>query len=164
MNIQDRAREITLPVSGKTLKVVRISPLLLDDFFSSLPRPPDPPSQRVEYAGGVVKEEPNAASPEYQVALDQHAYHNGLAIIDFCIELGVECEVDAEAVAKLRKWGDRRGVTLPEDDKLLYVSRILTQGNEDLVAIRQAVLGRVQPTEEAVEKAADSFPGEVSGA
>lgn len=163
MSKQDRAREITLPISGKVVKVIRISPLLLDDFFASLPRPPDPPTQKIEYAGGVTKEEPNPASPEYETALDRHAYRNGLAVIEFCIEMGVECDVDADAVAKLREWAKRHGVTLPEDDKVVYVSRILTQGNEDLVAIRRGVLGLIQPTEEAVDKAADSFPGKIPG-
>lgn len=163
MTVQDRAREITLPTSGAMLRIKHISPLLMDDFNASLPRPPEPPSQEVAYPGGVTKSEPNPSHPDHERALAEHDYRIGLKIIEFCIEFGADCEVDETQVKQLREWAARRNVTLPDDDKVLYVSRILAQSNRDLVAIRQGVLGLLQPTEEAVQKAADSFPGEVSG-
>lgn len=159
--MSENLRDLTLPSSGVTLKIKRIPTLLLDDFWRSLPPPPKPPMQKVKY-GEEEREEPNVAHPDYAEALAKYDYDLGLRMIEFAVQFGVECEIDQEAVAAVQAWAEKAGVELPGSDKLVYITRVLAHG-EELAMIREAVLGRIEPTEKEVGRKAESFPGPVQG-
>lgn len=156
------ARELTLPVSGAVVGVRRIPSMLLDDYRKSMPKTPTPPMQEVEY-NGVKSMEPNPSHPDYAQTMRDYLYNLGIQMIAFAVRFGVEVTVDEQAVKELRDWAQENGVQLPTDDKLLYVTRILAQGEDDLAAIQEAVFGRVQPTEATVEQTVQTFPSPVQG-
>lgn len=160
--MSDDLKDLTLPSSGVVLKIRRIPTLLLDDFWRNLPLPPAPPMQKVDYGDGKEHEEPNPGHPDYARTIDRYDYEVGLRMLEFAALFGVECEVDQEAVARVRGWAEKAGIELPGDDKLVYVTRILATG-PDLRAIQEAVFGRVQPTEKEIGRKADRFQGEVPG-
>lgn len=156
-------KEIRLPDSGQLLHVRRMPVSLLEDFRRTEPPPPGPPMQQVDYGGGKIKEEPNPAHPDYVGMLQDYYAALFDRASEFAIEFGVECEIDPKAIEKVRRWAEKRGAVLPDNDLVLYVTRVLAVTGKDLLTIQSAVFGRVEPTEEAVDKAAESFPGPVQG-
>lgn len=151
----------TFPDSGVTIKTRKVSPLLLAEIQKTLP-PPTPPMQEVDY-GGTKKMEPNPAHPDYAAALATYRAEFSNLIFRALVLIGVECEVDAEAVGKLRADMQQFNVTLPPEDKFVYVAHILCTSNEDVTALRDLLLRHSQPTEGAVAEAVDRFPAEVQG-
>ena len=152
---------VTLPDSRATLEVNYVSPLLLNDIRKALRRiilKPEQPLVEVAY-GETKKWEANPAHPEYRAALTDYNADFGQEFFQKLVRFGVQCEVDAQAVSKLRERAAAQGeLELPEDDLVLYVTRILVTSQADMQAIMNAVLRRSQPTEEAVtEKVADDF-------
>jgi len=147
-------------LNGVTLKIKRISPLLVNDIRKSVKRKfsrPEPPLQDVDYGDGKKVKEPNPAHPDYKAALSDYNAETGEEFIHALIRLGVECEVDEYAVKALREIAD--DLALPDDDKVLYISRILVASPKDLQTLQDAILGRIQPTEAAIAEKVDSFPG-----
>lgn len=153
--------EITLPDSGKTLRVRRVPVFLLREVQKSVKRPV-PPLVTVNYETGP-RQEPNRADPDYLAAVEDYGMALGEKMIQLVIKRGVECEVDAEAVAQLRADMGELGVELAGNDKQVYVTYICCETPADLSALQAAVLRQSQPTEEATSEALDRFPGPVSG-
>lgn len=151
----------TFPDSGVTIKTRKVSPLLLAEIQKTLP-PPTPPMQEVDY-GGTKRMEPNPVHPDYVQALAAYRADFSNLIFRALVLIGVECEVDAEAVGKLRADMQQFGVTLPPEDKFVYVAHILCTSNEDVTALRDLLLRHSQPTEVAVAEATERFPAEVQG-
>jgi hypothetical protein len=150
---------VTLPDSGVTLQIKRISPMLLVDLRKQLKRgtpKPMPPLQEVLLGDEKVLQ-PNDAHPDYLAALQDYNADIGQRYIEAIIQLGVECEIDAGAVGALRE--SDLGEFLPKNDKVVYVSRIAASSERDLMALQNAILGRAQPTEAAVGEAAEGFRG-----
>lgn len=153
--------EVALPDSGVTLRIKRISPMLLVDLRKNLKRTvakPEPPMQEV-LIGDEKKLQPNDAHPDYLAAMQEYNSELGLRYMEAIIKLGVECEVDQDEVRELRE--SAVGPDLPEDDKVVYVSRVAVTSERDMQALQNAILGRSQPTEGAAQAAADSFPNKV---
>ena len=152
---------VTLPDSGVTLQIKRISPMLLVDLRKQLKRgiaKPQPPLQEV-LIGDEKKMQPNEAHPDYLAALQDYNADIGQLYIEAIIYLGVECEIDAASVLALRE--SDLGEFLPKSDKVVYVSRIACESERDLTLMQNAILGRAQPTEAAVGESAESFPSQV---
>src|SRR3990167_2097736 len=149
---------VTLPDSRATLEVNYVSPPLLNDMRKAIRRTilkPEPPLVEVAY-GETKKWEANPAHPEYRAALADYNADFGQEFFQQLVRFGVQCEVDARAVSELRERA--AALELPEDDLVLYVTRILVTSQADMQALMNAVLRRSQPTEEAVtEKVADDF-------
>lgn len=149
--------DFTFPDSGVTVSIKRLSPILLNDIRKAIRREapkPKPPMHNVNY-GGNIKEEENPNDPAYLEALTEYNALVGELFVDRLIRYGVECQVDAEAVRELRE--SAPDLELPDNDKVLYVSRICIQTNADLTALQEAILARSQPTEAAIGGAAEKF-------
>ena len=149
---------VTLPDSRAVLEVKFVSPLLLNDLRKAIRRThpkPEPPLVEVAY-GETKKWEANPAHPEYRAALTDYNADFGQEFFQQLVRFGVRCEVDARAVSELRERA--AALELPEDDLVLYVTRILVTSQADMQALMNAVLRRSQPTEEAVtEKVTEDF-------
>lgn len=153
--------EITLP-SGATLRVKRISPMTLIAIERAHPDP-RPPLQEVDYGNGSHRREPNPLDPQYQLDLAAHQQTKNLLILQAFVRLGVEVEVDAARLADYRADMAALGVTLPDDDKYVYVANILCETNDDLMVLRNAIESGSIPTEAAIAERAATFPGAVQG-
>lgn len=154
--------EITLPDSGATIRVKRISPMTLIAIERANPDP-KPPLQEVDYGNGSKRREPNPLDPAYQQALLEHQQTKNLLVLQAFIRLGVEVEIDAARLAAYRADMQALGVELPADDKYIYVANILCETNNDLGALRAGIEGRSIPTEQGVSDKLETFPGDVQG-
>lgn len=162
-------QEVVLPDSGATVRVKFVGPLLLGDIMKAarrevgkvLPKPA-PPMQEVPYQTGT-RLEPNPLHPDYEAALAEHENAVGQAFAEKLFRYGVDVDLDDSAkaqVAALRaEFGEE--AELPENDKALYVTRVLVQSNADFVALQNAIMGRVQPSEAGVAAATEAFPAAV---
>lgn len=151
--------EFTFPGSGGVVRVRRIPPMLLRDLQRKF-KPPRPPRQEVQFEKGV-RTIPNPEHPDHVEALAAYEEELGDRILRLVVRLGVQCEVDAAAVAALRAEMAEEGIELEADDKYVYVTRILAETTEDLEALQQAVLGASTVTEEEVAAARERFRGAV---
>lgn len=150
----------TFPDSGVTIQARKVSPLLLSEIQKTIPVP-KPPLQEVDY-GGVKKQESNPNHPDYQAALTAYRQEFSNLIFRALILIGVDVEVDVEAVTKLRADMQQFNVTLPPEDKFVYVAHILCTSEQDVTALRDLLLRHSQPTEGATAEAVERFQPEVS--
>lgn len=154
--------EFTFLGSGITVKLRTVAPMLLDKVRSSVPKP-EAPLNEVDYGDGQKRMERNYGDPDYQAALKEAERAAGEKTIRVLFLLGVECDVDTEAVENLRRTMRAFGVELDDDDKWVYLSNICLIDQQDIYNLRDAILRRSQPTEVAIGESLETFRGDVSG-
>lgn len=158
--------EYTFQDTGITVRLRKLSPLLRDDIDTDLRRrfpQPVPPIVETE----LGKEE-NAADPDYRERLArwsiEHVERLGEEWFRAIVELAIECEVDTEAVEKVRAYAKRRGLRLDDDDKYVFVRHVCIATKEDIADLRETVTRRSLPTQEAVDAHKATFRGDAPGA
>ena len=153
----------TFESTGREIKVRKVSWLftsaLYEDYSKKNPQP-KPPKQKVNYGDGDVVEE-NRAHPEFVRQLQEWETARREWVERearyLYVELGVECEVDSEAVARVREAMLRRGVELETDDKFVYVYYVCIGSTQDYNDFVEAITRRSRPTEGEIAKSAESF-------
>lgn len=153
-------KEITLPDSGATVRILFVSPMLLNDLRKRAQRgleKPAPPLQEVDYGNGSKKSQPNPLHPDYVAALREYNTAMGQKFIELMFKWGVECDIDGEKVRAMRALAAEDEIDLPADDRTLYLTRILATTAADIEALQDAILGRAQPTEQAVSEKLETF-------
>lgn len=162
----------TFPDTGITVQLHKVSPLLRDDIDAMLRRqfpPPDPPLNTVPsgFGDGAPRQEPNEADPNYQMALArwriEHINRTGDKLMELAIRSYIVCDVDHEAVARLRASMQALGVELDPDDAYVYISRICIGTPDDQRDLSTALFTRAAALREAAQAHKDTFPGDVSG-
>lgn len=172
----------TFKDSGITVTLGKLGPGTMQDLQRSImkqwrasddpaKREPKPPVFQTD-----VGPESNDADPEYQkkryawmVRVNEELSER---LLDFAALYAVECTIDQAALDHLRATHVAMGFPLDEPehlsqeqrDQLLYVTRICIATAEDITEFIQAVTGRSQPTQEAVQAHIDTFQGDVPGA
>lgn len=161
----------TFPTSGFTIKIRRLSPFAVNDLQAAIqkeyPRP-EPPVNLVDYGDGKQVAEPNTADPHYSERLQAHetfiTQEIATRFTKVLTSRAIECEVDADEVAEIRRDMAAVGVTFDGDsDKEIYVRYVLIQSEQDMDLLRDTVLSRSQPTEAAIADNVTAFRGDVSG-
>lgn len=143
--------------NGRKVNVVRVSPLTWREFERGIERP-RPPAQETEL--GV---EENYAHPDYVQALAEYQAKLNEARFDGLIMLGIDTDVDAEAVTRLRQRAARLHITIDEDDLLAYVKHVCITSADDIERLQEALLNTSVPTEEAIAGAAEAYKSPVEG-
>ena len=154
--------ELTLPDCGLALRIRRVSPFLAKDIRKQIRRvlkKPEPPMQEVDYGDGQKRKEPNETNPDYKAELNEYYTELGDLFLSQLIAFGVECEIDAERVTAFRARAEKYDIELPADDLVVYVSRVVGLSQNDVRALQDAILGRIQPTEAKTAEAVETFPG-----
>lgn len=154
--------DFTFRDTGITVKIRKVSPMLLPDIEASIPKPA-PPEQEVDYGEPVGKvREKNLSDPAYTAALAERTVKVYQAWRRALIRRGVVLEGDQwqEAVKEYRQFIQAEiGSPLPEqDDHMVYVLSICIGTIEDQDDLINAITRRSQPTPEAIAEAKDSFP------
>lgn len=152
--------------NGTVVGIRKVSPFLAIELQKAFP-PPEPPMQTVNYGEGDIKEA-NSASPEYAKALADYATEREHRLRKMIIKRGVVMEITDEIKEELSElrafWKEDNSVDLPTDgDKCDYIIYIAVTQASDLERLVNTILGQGQPTEEGVQAAVESFPGDVSG-
>lgn len=153
--------DFTFRDTGITVKIRKISPMLVTDIQESIPEP-QPPLNEVDYGeprGKVL--EPNLQDPGYKLAMQEHQHRIFLTWRRAMIlrSVLVEGEDWRQEVKEYREFiQEQTGHPLDEpNDLVVYVLRICVGSEEDLGELIQAITRRSQPTPEEIEKAKDSF-------
>lgn len=151
----------TVKDTGITLKVRKVSPLLLLKLRDRYPVP-QPPTQLVDYGDGEKRLEPNPSHPDFaaaQIAYDQMMEQKARELL---IRRGVSVIWTAEARADLDElkswWKENYDEELEGDDDYLYVSYIALGSDSDLEDLVNALVRRTRPTEEATKESLARFP------
>jgi hypothetical protein len=147
--------------TGAVLLIRKVSPLLNQELKKKFP-PPAPPTSRVDYGDGDVREEPNPSDPAHQQAMAewQDAMEERARMI--FVKLGVAVEWTDEKRARVQEVRETMallGVDLDPDDKMVYVSHVAIGSEQDYQELVQAIMTRSQPTEAAIAEAVETFPG-----
>lgn len=166
------ARPFTFPDTGITVQIRKFSPLLRDDLDAALRReypPPDPPLNTVPggFGDGATKQEPNESDPDWIKAVAKwHVAHYerlGERLFRIAVKRYIDCEVDLDAVKRLRDDFKELGVDLDPDDKYIYVTRICIGTLQDRDDLSTALFKRTAELGEAVDAHKATFRGDVSG-
>lgn len=108
-----------------------------------------------------LKNQPNPADPAYQQAVALRQGQINLAIMDALMELAVDIEIDPQALGKVQATMDLIGMPLDEiSDKVAYIKHCCITDGSEMAALGNLLRGI---SDEAVEAAAATFPGNVSG-
>lgn len=149
--------------TGITVGIRKISPYTRDAIARAFP-PPKPPMVQAEFGPDDVREEPNEADPDYQAALQAHNLFIAEKLQSVLLRLGVVVDIDHERLEIFRAAMAEIGVETDPDDHMAYVKYIAIGTPEDLARLGAAIVGKSEPTEEAVAAAVATFPGDVPGA
>lgn len=163
---------ITLPDSGITIAVRKLSPMTMLSLDTAVRRdmpPPAVPRSIVDYGDGVTEIEPNPADPDYQAALAAYEQNVRLEagkrftrlVATYCL-----VEWDSDAVAALRSGMAAIGSPLnaeDDTDAYIYVWQIACVSNQDITTLQNFIMGQSQPMEAAVQAHAATFPDATQG-
>lgn len=169
---REKLEDFTFEGTGRTVQVRKISTLIRDEVRRQVRRDtafvePEPPQQEVDYGDGKAKVA-NRGHPIYQQLLtDWRERFNrevGDRLVNLVIRRGVVCEVDKEAVERVRGELAEQGIdTSHLDDHYVYVAFVCIGPYEDYTDLLKAVFERSTPAEAAVAAHIASFPGDVRG-
>ena len=155
--------DFTFKDTGITVKIKKVSPMVVDDVRASIPEPL-PPEQEVDYGEprGKVMER-NYSDPNYALELEAHNKKVAALVQKVIVNRAVILEGD-EWRKEVQDYRDfilsSTGYPLAEtDDVLVYILRVCVGSKEDMSDLIDAIIKRSQPTQEAVEQAKRSFRG-----
>lgn len=151
----------TFKSTGKTVMIKKVSPFLAMELQNAFP-PPEPPTQKVEYDEGDVREEKNWSHPDYLKQVEAYNLAFSNKVQNLMIKRGVHFEITEEIrteLEELRKfWQEEYGTELSEkNDKLAYVLYVCAGTQEDTEDMIAAITKRSQPTEVAIQQAQGTF-------
>lgn len=157
--------------SGVTVEYVGVNALLSATIEQGLraQRPaPKPSVQMVDMGNGPVAQE-NPHDPAYLAAMDRYEsdIYNAtyLKYMDACLELGVvSVDIDDDALAATKRTMALIGTPLDEiSDKVAYLKYVAAPHRDELGELLKRINTRSQPSEEAVQRHAATFQGDVQG-
>lgn len=124
---------------------------------------PEPPLNEVDYGDGK-RLEPNPSDPAYEQALQQYRMQISSKVMEATIELGIEVEIDQQALDRVKGLMERMGVPLDEvSDKVAYIKHCcmfdIEHEGPQLADAMRALIG---PRQEDVADHLATFPGDVS--
>jgi hypothetical protein len=127
--------------------------------------PPDPPMNEVDYGDGK-KFEPNYSDPRYEAELKRHSAMIMTKVMDAIIELGMDAEIDREALDRVKSTMEMIGTPLDEiSDKVAYLKHCCMFDVETgMSSLMTAMRGLMGPREEDVADHIATFPDLVPGA
>lgn len=158
--------------SGVVIKLRKIAPHTQTKLAQLLQREhpkPEPPIVQTE-----IGPEENPADPEYQEQVEAWQRELAQKLNERMFKYAaLECEVEVnlDDVTRTKRslraigieWEDDPNLTDEENLRIFYIAHVACATAEDLQEFYKAVTRRSQPSEEAVQAWADTFPGDVSG-
>ena len=125
--------------------------------------PPDPPLNEVNYGDGV-RLEPNVTDPDYEQAMREWRMMISYKAFDATMELGVDVEIDADALDRVKRVMAMVGAPLDEiSDKVAYIKHCCMYDiQSEMPKLAAALRALAGPQEEDVADHVATFPDNVS--
>ena len=119
---------------------------------------PTPPMQVVELAG-QKQIYPNYADPDYTAAVEMWNGELAVKASDIMLKSAVVVEMTPERKAAVKQFRELMGDTmqLNEPDSMVWLRYIALANDHDVTDLIAAIRNISQPTEQAVEEAAEGF-------
>lgn len=159
-NVPKTGQPLTLS-TGVTVYVRKVSPYTRNAVARSVPKP-QPPMIDVDY-DGTTRSEPNEDDLGYLRQLKKWQEEVNLRAGDVMLRLGVQVDIDHDALAAVREVLEASGVPVDADDHLAYIKHVAVGCDDDMTAMGHIIASTSQPTEEAVQDHLDTFPDRVPG-
>lgn len=119
---------------------------------------PEVPEVEVDYGKGRKGTEPHPGDPDYVAAMENWQTQAALSFMTYIFAKGVLEDPPDDEVAFYRTLLPPE--TTAGEIKYMWVSSLLTKGDDEAGALTDAIIGMNMPTERGVEEAAASFPGD----
>ncbi len=156
MNIDYEKRTVTFE-DGPTLKLLKLSSLVVERIQSDEKGKPQIPVLEVTYADGQKGQETNANDPEYLLADARWRMGKSYLLMRYVLTEGIAGKPPKEFIKRYRE------LYFPEasDDELKYMwVASLLPDQDDIAVLMRAIMGQTIPTGEGLEEAAATFPGD----
>lgn len=139
---------------GEVIGIQGVSSTLIFDLQSDAGKPAPPLKERI-FAGGTKVKMPDETDPAYQQAVAMWQVGKAAQFARVLIAEGV---IDWPPEDEVQKWVGR-GITNPEEIKHKWIASKLW--NDELSSdFFAAVTGLTMPTDEGIDDAEESFPGD----
>lgn len=169
--------------SNVTVKLHKLSPMVSQDIITQCRRDladsePQPPTIDLDFGQGTIKR-PHKDDPtylamlaEWETTVNQLANERLFklaALYAVEIELGAAEHAQIERARRLMRlsahitWEDDPDLTPEENAQYYYIRHIACASPDDLQEFYMAVATRSQPTEAAIERHKETFPGDLPG-
>ena len=150
----------TVKDTGAVLMIRKVSPLLALEIRNTVIKP-QPPTQQVDYGDGKIVEEPNAAHPDYKIALQYYEEEvtdrTNRMVLRRGVHLDLTDEMKADVKELRKEWQEELGVDIPYNDQYVYICYIALGTNEDFQELLEAILSRSGISGPALEAAQDTL-------
>lgn len=135
----------------------KVPPLLLNKLKQAN-KPPKPPLEEVDMGNGPVWQ-PNPQAASHLQAMDEYNETIGMKIVEFLVQRGVKLKdaINLDELNEIRAVMREEGATLPADDHVAYILYVCVGDEQELSALRDAILRRTIPTEEAIAEKVATF-------
>lgn len=174
----------TFKDSGVTVRLHKLSPMTGQEIHAVVEREladdkPRPPIVDVDYGQGKLAM-PHEGDPVYQellaawrkrvntIANDRLFKVAALLAVELTVGERERTQIDRTKkylrLAGKLEWQDDSELSQEENDQLFYMTHIACGSAEDLQEFYMAIATRSQPTEAAIERHKETFPGNLSGA
>lgn len=149
---------------GTVITLGRVSPMLYQDINKSVPRP-RPPVNIVDMGAGPV-EELNYQHPDYLRALTERELDVNALFMDVVLDIGatlpfsndeLRSRLETYAAHVYRATSGTVDINIDRAPVATYISRISGAEFDEVTKIVQKILGKSQPTEEAIAEAVNTF-------
>ena len=149
--------------NGVVARIHQVSPMTMAHVMQQLIKqhpPPQPPMDPVDRGGGEELT-PNYSNPNYLKAKEDHDNKIGYKANEILLVLGVDVDIDIDALERIKQTFTRYGIPLDnDDDKLNYLQHCCIQSSDELTRLVRAISGF---SEEDVQAHVETFPDHVQG-
>jgi hypothetical protein len=156
----DYERRVFITRDGLELTLMPVSKLILERINANQEGKPQVPKIEVLIAGKHKRLEDNPNDPEYLRELNLWTREQQMKHMRYAFWAGIKENPPEEFVGPHREFFPN---ATDSEMKYLWVASLLGQDGDDIGILVEAILGQNIVTEQGLEKAMDSFPGESSG-
>lgn len=153
----DYGRRVFITRSGVELQLQRVSPVILERIHGDRSGKPKVPRVEVKMAGGHTRVEDNPNDPDYAQALKEWNQDHNSRIVKYVFVHGIANETPVEFVQEHAEFFPDATAS---DMKYLWIGSLVDEESTDIQKLIEAITGQNAITEEGLEQATASFPGD----
>lgn len=152
----DHQRRVFITRSGAELHLKPVPALVVERLFKDQSGKPQVPMVDVLIGGKHSRSEPNPNDPAYLNALNDWTLEHQMKVFQYVIWKGIDNATPKDFVKEHRQF--LPDATEPEM-KYLWIGSLL-ENLEDIRLLVDAIIGQTAITEQGLEQAVQSFPGD----
>lgn len=156
MNVDYENRTITFE-DGTTVKLRKLSTLVIERLRADERGKPKPPIQEVTYANNVTAQEENPNDPEYLEKVDSWRANRAFLLMRYVISEGIDGTPPESFLTNYRE--NYFPEATDTELKYLWIATLIPD-QEEMTNLMRVIMGQTVPTPEGLAEAADTFPSD----